>query len=105
MELEKLVIPRREENISLQDMILPLAAHARMALVIMTEGVDKALAAYMFPRLYKLPMTLSMPPGLVSILGYLTILTGGTGFITELDMKMERTTTGVLGSTRDIAVT
>ena len=50
-------------------------------------------------------MALLMPSDLVSILGYLTILTGGTGFITELDMKLERATTGVLGSTRDIAVT
>jgi chaperonin GroEL len=57
----------------------------------------------------QLPVTAVKAPGFgdkhKSILGDSAILTGGTVFTNELDIKLERATPDLLGSTGSIAIT
>jgi chaperonin GroEL len=99
VEFEKPFILPNEKKISpLQDILpsLEAAAHARRPLVIIAEGVDgEALAACILNKLRgQLQVASVKAPGFgdsrKSILGDLAILTGGTVFTDELDIKLER---------------
>ncbi|EJD33734.1 GroEL apical domain-like protein [Auricularia subglabra TFB-10046 SS5] len=102
------------EKISLLQGILPsleAGAQARRPLVVIAEDVDgEALAAYILNKLRgQLQVACVKAPGFgdnrKSILGDLAILTGGNVFTDELDIKLERATPDLLGSSGSITIT
>ncbi|KAF4608499.1 chaperonin [Pleurotus pulmonarius] len=114
VEFEKPLILLSEKKISVLQDILPsleAAAQARRPLVIIAEDIDgEALAACILNKLRgQLQVAAVKAPGFgdnrKSILGDLAILTGGTVFTDELDIKLERATSDLLGSTGSITIT
>ncbi|EJD50658.1 chaperonin GroL [Auricularia subglabra TFB-10046 SS5] len=114
VEFEKPLVLLSEKKISLLQDILPsleAAAQARRPLVVIAEDVDgEALAACILNKLRgQLQVACVKAPGFgdnrKSILGDLAILTGGTVFTDELDIKLERATPDLLGSSGSITIT
>ena len=113
VEFEKLFILPSEKMLLLQDTLpsLEAAAQARWLLVIIAEDVDgEALAACILKKLRgQLQVAAVKASGVggnrKSTLGDLSILTGGTMVTDELDIKLERATTDLLGSTESITIT
>lgn len=114
VEFEKPLILLSEKKISLLQDILPsleTAASARRPLVIIAEDIDgEALAACILNKLRgQLQVAAVKAPGFgdnrKSILGDLAILTGGSVFTDELDVKLQDATADLLGSTGSITIT
>ncbi|SCZ88838.1 BZ3500_MvSof-1268-A1-R1_Chr2-1g04669 [Microbotryum saponariae] len=114
VEFEKPLILLSEKKISLIQDILPsleAAAHARRPLLIISEDIDgEALAACILNKLRgQLQVAAVKAPGFgdnrKSILGDLAILTGSTVFTDELDIKLEKATPDMLGSTGSVTIT
>src|SRR5277367_2460302 len=113
-EYEKPYVLLSEKKISaLQDILpsLEIAAQERRPLVIIAEDIDgEALAACILNKLRgQLQVAAVKAPGFgdnrKSILGDLAILTGGTVFTDELDLKLDKLTADMLGSTGSITIT
>ncbi|KTW26622.1 hsp60-like protein [Pneumocystis carinii B80] len=113
-EFEKPLILLSEKKISaLQDILpsLEIAVNQRRPLVIIADDVDgEALAACILNKLRgQLQIAAVKAPGFgdnrKSILGDIGILTGGQVFTDELDMKLERVTPELLGSTGSVTIT
>jgi len=113
-EFEKPLILLSEKKISaLQDILptLEAAVQQRRPLVIIAEDIDgEALAACIVNRIRgQLQVCAIKAPGFgdnrKSILGDLAILTGGTVFTDELDIKLDQATPQMLGSTGSITIT
>jgi len=113
-EFEKPLILLSEKKISHLADILPtleIAAQARRPLLIVAEDIDgEALAACILNKLRgQLSVCAVKAPGFgdnrKSILGDLAILTGGTVFSDELDIKLDKATPDMLGSTGSITIT
>jgi len=93
VEFEKPYILLSEKKIALLQDILPslkIAAQARRPLLIIAEDIVKAP---------------DFGDNRKSILRDLAILTGGTVFTDELDIKLERVTADLLSSTGSITIT
>jgi chaperonin GroEL len=114
VEFEKPLILLSEKKISvLQDILPALEASAaqRRPLLIISEDVDgEALAACILNRLRgNIQVAAVKAPGFgdnrKSILGDLAILTGGTVFSDDLDIKLERASPEHFGSTGSITIT
>ena len=113
-EFEKPYVLLSEKKISaLQDVLpaLEIAAQERRPLVIIAEDIDgEALAACILNKLRgQLQVCAVKAPGFgdnrKSILGDIAILTGGTVFTEELDLKLEKVTPDQLGRTGSITIT
>ncbi|KAI9725851.1 MAG: chaperonin [Chrysothrix sp. TS-e1954] len=114
VEFEKPLILLSEKKISaVQDIIPALEAsqQQRRPLVIIAEDIDgEALAVCILNKLRgQLQVAAVKAPGFgdnrKSILGDLGILTHGTVFTDELDIKLEKATPDMLGSTGSITIT
>ncbi|THU90006.1 chaperonin Cpn60/TCP-1, partial [Dendrothele bispora CBS 962.96] len=114
VEFEKPYILLSEKKISALQNILPsleAAVQARRPLVIIAEDIDgEALAACILSKLHgQVQVCAVKAPGFgdnrKSILGDLAILTGGTVFTDELNIKLEKATADLLGDTGSISIT
>ncbi|TAQ86149.1 hypothetical protein B7494_g5527 [Chlorociboria aeruginascens] len=114
VEFEKPLILLSEKKISaVQDIIPALEASTKLRrpLVIIAEDIDgEALAVCILNKLRgQLQVAAVKAPGFgdnrKSILGDLAILTNGTVFTDELDIKLEKATPDMLGSTGSITIT
>lgn len=114
VEFEKPLLLLSEKKISaVQDIIPALEAsqQQRRPLVIIAEDIDgEALAVCILNKLRgQLQVAAVKAPGFgdnrKSILGDLAILTDGTVFTDELDIKLEKATPDMLGSTGSITIT
>ncbi|KAF9694963.1 hypothetical protein EKO04_006971 [Ascochyta lentis] len=114
VEFEKPLILLSEKKISaVQDIIPALEAsqQQRRPLVIIAEDIDgEALAVCILNKLRgQLQVAAVKAPGFgdnrKSILGDLAVLTNGTVFSDDLDIKLEKATAEMLGSTGAITIT
>ena len=114
VEFEKPLILLSEKKISaVQDIIPALEAsqQQRRPLIIIAEDIDgEALAVCILNKLRgQLQVAAVKAPGFgdnrKSILGDIGILTDGTVFTDELDVKLEKCTPDMLGSTGSITIT
>ncbi|GAA5870850.1 hypothetical protein JCM3774_001693 [Rhodotorula dairenensis] len=114
VEFEKPLILLSEKKISLIQDVLPAletAAQARRPLLIVAEDIDgEALAACILNKLRgQLQVAAVKAPGFgdnrKSILGDLAILTGSTVFTDELDIKLEKLSADMLGTTGSVTIT
>ncbi|BGP40315.1 chaperonin [Rhodotorula kratochvilovae] len=114
VDFEKPLILLSEKKISLIQDILPAletAAQARRPLLIVAEDIDgEALAACILNKLRgQLQVAAVKAPGFgdnrKSILGDLAILTGSTVFTDELDIKLEKLSPDMLGTTGSVTIT
>ncbi|KAK9452923.1 chaperonin Cpn60/TCP-1 family [Dipodascopsis uninucleata] len=113
-EFERPLILLSEKKISaLQDVIpaLEISNKLRRPLVIVAEDIDgEALAACILNKLRgQVQVAAVKAPGFgdnrKSILGDIAILTGGTVFTDELDIKLENVTPDLLGSSGSVTIT
>ncbi|TIB84766.1 putative heat-shock protein hsp60 [Wallemia mellicola] len=113
-EFEKPFILLSEKKISALADIMPaleIAATSRRPLIIVAEDIDgEALAACILNKLRgQLQVCAIKAPGFgdnrKSILGDLAILTGGTVFTEELDVKLEKATVDMLGQCGSTSIT
>ncbi|GIZ48027.1 hypothetical protein CKM354_001110200 [Cercospora kikuchii] len=114
VEFEKPLILLSEKKISaVQDIVPALEAsqQQRRPLVIIAEDIDgEALAVCILNKLRgQLQVAAVKAPGFgdnrKSILGDIAVLTNGTVFTDELDIKLEKATPDLLGSTGSITIT
>ncbi|KAG9307404.1 hypothetical protein G9A89_017233 [Geosiphon pyriformis] len=114
VEFEKPLILLSEKKISVLQDILPvleISAQQRRPLLIIAEDIDgEALAACILNKLRGgIQIAAVKAPGFgdnrKSILGDLATLTGGTVFSDEQEIKLERATPDLLGSTGSVTIT
>ncbi|GAO46333.1 hypothetical protein G7K_0565-t1 [Saitoella complicata NRRL Y-17804] len=114
IEFEKPLILLSDKKISaLQDILpsLEISAQQRRPLVIIAEDIDgEALAACILNKLRgQLQVAAVKAPGFgdnrKSILADIGVLTGGTVFSEEVDVKLERATPEMFGTTGSITIT
>jgi len=114
VEFEKPLILLSEKKISVLQDILPAleaSAQQRRPLLIVAEDIDgEALAACILNKLRgNIQVAAVKAPGFgdnrKNVLGDLAILTGGTVFSDELDIKLERATPDLYGTTGSVTIT